>query len=111
MSPENQKPLSFRILSKCTNMKFQVTFHSMQDAVCKSQLVDATTRLNQAAAYTCKQQGVKLELPVFRSLGVWVCIFIQAVRVYCVEQRAESHVFRPFSEAGLETFLNSGHLI
>ena len=44
--------------------------YSLQDTVLNSQLVDANTRLNQAAAFTCKQQGVGLQLPVFRSRRV-----------------------------------------
>ncbi len=38
----------------------------LKDVVSSSQLMDAKTRLNQAAVYTSKQQGVALELPVFR---------------------------------------------
>ena len=37
-----------------------------QEVVKASQLVDPNTLLHQAAVYTCKQQGVKVQLPVYK---------------------------------------------
>jgi hypothetical protein len=37
-----------------------------QEVVKASQLVDSNTLLHQAAVYTCKQQGIKVELPVYK---------------------------------------------
>ena len=45
---------------------FFLTTLFAQEVVKASQLVDSNTLLHQAAVYTCKQQGIKVELPVYK---------------------------------------------
>ena len=64
----------------------------------RSQLVDATTRLHQAAAFTCKQRGVGLELPELRWDLCQTCIpghVVSLVACLCRLLKKEGPIDKP----------------
>ncbi|XP_064395446.1 ribonuclease 3-like isoform X3 [Halichondria panicea] len=56
-------------LSETEKFLEEYLFPKLLETVRGSQMVDANTRLHQATTYTCKQQGVSLELPIYKVLA------------------------------------------